>query len=217
MQWEDAPRPRVERGEVLIRVHAAGVNPLDWKVRAGLLNGSVQHRLPLILGWDVSGVVDEVGAGVSRFKKGEEVFAMSDPTRDGAYADYIAVREAAVAMKPKSLHHVRAAATPVSALAAWRSLFDLGQLQSGQRILIHGGSGGVGHFAVHLQSGKAATSSRRRRRRTMNCCVILVPMKPSITQLKNSKTSPTRSTSSSIPSAGRHRSARGACLRTAER
>ena len=156
LQWEDAPRPRVERGEVLIRVHAAGVNPLDWKVRAGLLNGSVQHRLPLILGWDVSGVVDEVGAGVSRFKKGEEVFAMSDPTRDGAYADYIAVREAAVAMKPKSLHHVRAAATPVSALAAWRSLFDLGQLQSGQRILIHGGSGGVGHFAVQLAKWKGA-------------------------------------------------------------
>ena len=156
LQWEDAPRPRVERGEVLIRVHAAGVNPLDWKVRAGLLNGSVQHRLPLIPGWDVSGVVDEVGAGVSRFKKGEEVFAMSDPTRDGAYADYIAVREAAVAMKPKSLHHVRAAATPVSALTAWRSLFDLGHLQSGQRILIHGGSGGVGYFAVQLAKWKGA-------------------------------------------------------------
>ena len=156
LQWEDAARPRAERGEVLIRVHAAGVNPLDWKVRAGLLNGSVQHKLPLIPGWDVSGVVDEVGAGVSRFKKGEEVFAMSDPTRDGAYADYIAVREAAVAMKPKSLHHVRAAATPVSALAAWRSLFDLGQLQSGQRILIHGGSGGVGHFAVQLAKWKGA-------------------------------------------------------------
>jgi NADPH:quinone reductase-like Zn-dependent oxidoreductase len=156
LQWEDAPRPRVERGEVLIRVHAAGVNPLDWKVRAGLLNGSVQHKLPLIPGWDVSGVVDEVGAGASQFKMGDEVFAMADPTRDGAYADYIAVREAAVAMKPKSLHHVRAAATPVSALTVWQSLFDLGHLQSGQRILIHGGSGGVGHFAVQLAKWKGA-------------------------------------------------------------
>jgi NADPH:quinone reductase-like Zn-dependent oxidoreductase len=156
LQWEDAPRPRVERGEVLIRVHAAGVNPLDWKVRAGLLNGSVQHKLPLIPGWDVSGVVDEVGPGVSRFKKGEEVFAMSDPNRDGSYADYITVHEAAIARKPKSLFHVHAAATPVAALTAWRSLFDLGHLQSGQRILIHGGSGGVGHFAVQLAKWKGA-------------------------------------------------------------
>jgi NADPH:quinone reductase-like Zn-dependent oxidoreductase len=156
LQYEDARRPQIRKGEVLIRVHAAGVNPLDWKVRAGLLNGSVQHKLPLIPGWDVSGVVDEVGAGASRFKRGNEVFAMADPTRDGAYADYIAVREAEVAMKPKSLHHVRAAATPVSALAAWRSLFDLGQLQPGQRILIHGGSGGVGHFAVQLAKWKGA-------------------------------------------------------------
>jgi NADPH:quinone reductase-like Zn-dependent oxidoreductase len=156
LQWEDAPRPRVERGEVLIRVHAAGVNPLDWEVRAGLLNGSVQHKLPLIPGWDVSGVVDEVGPGVSRFKKGEEVFAMSDPNRDGSYADYITVHEAAIARKPKSLFHVHAAATPVAALTAWRSLFDLGHLQSGQRILIHGGSGGVGHFAVQLAKWKGA-------------------------------------------------------------
>jgi NADPH:quinone reductase-like Zn-dependent oxidoreductase len=156
LRYEDAPRPQIRKGEVLIRVHAAGVNPLDWKVRAGLLNGSVQHKLPLIPGWDVSGVVDEVGPGVSRFKKGEEVFAMSDPNRDGSYADYIAVHEATIARKPKSLFHVHAAATPVAALTAWRSLFDLGHLQSGQRILIHGGSGGVGHFAVQLAKWKGA-------------------------------------------------------------
>jgi NADPH:quinone reductase-like Zn-dependent oxidoreductase len=154
--YEEAPRPQVRDSEVLIRVHAAGVNPLDCKVRAGELKRVIQHKLPLIPGWDVSGVVEEVGAGVSRFKTGDEVFAMADPTRDGAYADYIAVREAMVAMKPKSLHHVRAAATPVSALTAWRSLLDLGHLQSGQRILIHGGSGGVGHFAVQLAKWKGA-------------------------------------------------------------
>jgi NADPH:quinone reductase-like Zn-dependent oxidoreductase len=154
--YEQAPRPRLKKGEVLIRVHAAGVNPLDRKVRAGELKKIIQHKLPLIPGWDVSGVVEEVGAGVSQFKGGDEVFAMADPTRDGGYADYIAVREAMVAMKPKSLHHVRAAAAPVSALAAWRSLFDLGHLQSGQHILIHGGSGGVGHFAVQLAKWKGA-------------------------------------------------------------
>jgi NADPH:quinone reductase-like Zn-dependent oxidoreductase len=153
---EQAPRPRLKKGEVLIRVHAAGVNPLDGKVRAGELKEIIQHKLPLIPGWDVSGVVEEVGAGVSQFKGGDEVFAMADPTRDGAYADYVAVREPMIAMKPKSLHHVRAAAVPVSALAAWRSLFDLRHLQSGQRILIHGGSGGVGHFAVQLAKWKGA-------------------------------------------------------------
>jgi NADPH:quinone reductase-like Zn-dependent oxidoreductase len=156
LQYEDAPCPRVKNGEVLVRVHAAGVNPLDWKVRAGDLNGFIQHKLPLIPGWDVSGVVEKIGPGVSRFKKGDEVFAMADPTRDGAYADYVVVRGTALAIKPKALHHVRAAATPVSALAAWRSLFDLGQLQAKQRILIHGGSGGVGHFAVQFAKWKGA-------------------------------------------------------------
>jgi NADPH:quinone reductase-like Zn-dependent oxidoreductase len=156
LQYEDAPRPKLEEGEVLIRVHAAGVNPLDWKVCSGSLNGFIQHKLPLIPGWDVSGVVEQVGPSVSQFKKGDEVFAMADPSRDGAYADYVAVRGTALAIKPKSLHHVRAAATPLSALAAWRSLFDLGHLQSEQRILIHGGSGGVGHFAVQLAKWKGA-------------------------------------------------------------
>jgi NADPH:quinone reductase-like Zn-dependent oxidoreductase len=159
LQFEDAPRPQLGKGEVLVRVHAAGVNPLDWKVRSGSLNGFIQHKLPLIPGWDVSGVVEQVGPGpaaAGRFKKGDEVFAMADPTRDGAYADYVAVRATALAIKPKSLHHVRAAATPVSALTAWRSLFDLGHLQPGQRILIHGGSGGVGHFAVQLAKWKGA-------------------------------------------------------------
>jgi NADPH:quinone reductase-like Zn-dependent oxidoreductase len=163
--YEEAPRPRLREGEVLVRVHAAGVNPLDRKVRAGELKEIIHHKLPLIPGWDVSGVVEEVGQGVSQFKRGDEVFAMADPTRNGGYADYIAVREATAAMKPKSLHHVRAAATPVSVLAAWRSLFDLGHLQSGQRTLIHGGSGGVGHFAVQLAKWKGAhviaTASRK--------------------------------------------------------
>jgi NADPH:quinone reductase-like Zn-dependent oxidoreductase len=156
LQYEDARRPQLRKGEVLIRVHAAGVNPLDWKVRAGELKEVIEHELPLIPGWDVSGVVEEVGPGASRFKNGDEVFAMADPAQDGAYADYIAVREATVAMKPKSLHHVRAAATPLSALTAWQSLFDLGQLQAGEHILIHGGSGGVGHFAVQLAKWKGA-------------------------------------------------------------
>jgi NADPH:quinone reductase-like Zn-dependent oxidoreductase len=157
LQYEDAPRPKPQAGEVLIRVHAAGVNPIDWKVREGHMKDFWPHKFPLILGWGLSGVVEEVGpAAAGRFKKGDAVFAMADPTRDGAYADYIAVRATALALKPNSLHHIRAAAVPLAALTAWQSLFDTAQLQPGQRVLIHAGSGGVGHFAVQLAKWKGA-------------------------------------------------------------
>ena len=156
LQYEDAPRPKPEAGEVLIRVHAAGVNPADWKVREGRFKQLVQHKFPLIPGWDVSGVVEKVGPDVSKFKKGDEVFSKPDTSRDGDYAEYIVVRESEVALKPKSLHHVYAAAVPLAGLTAWQALFDIGQLQPAQRILIHGGSGGVGHLAVQLAKWKGA-------------------------------------------------------------
>jgi hypothetical protein len=108
LQYEDAPRPEPQAGEVLVRVHAAGVNPIDWKIREGYMKDFWPHKFPLILGWDTSGTVEEVGPGVSRFKIGDEVYSVSDPTRDGAYADYIVVRQAELALKPNSLHHVRA-------------------------------------------------------------------------------------------------------------
>ena len=114
------------------------------------------HKFPLILGWDLSGMVEEVGRGGSRFKIGDEVYSIPDPTRNGAYADYIVVREPELALKPNSLHHIRAAAVPLAALTAWQSLFDTAQLQPGQRVLIHAGSGGVGHFAVQLAKWKGA-------------------------------------------------------------
>src|SRR5882762_1951927 len=159
LKYENAPRPKPQAGEVLIRVHAAGVNPIDWKVREGHMKDFWPHKFPLILGWDLSGVVEELGpspAAPGRFKIGDEVYSVPDPTRDGAYADYIVVRESELALKPKSLHHVHAAAVPLAALTAWQSLFDAGQLVSGQRILIHGGSGGVGHLAVQLAKWKGA-------------------------------------------------------------
>src|SRR6266436_403973 len=156
LQYQDAPRPKPQAGEVLIRVHAAGVNPIDWKVREGYMKDFWPHKFPLILGWDLSGVVEELGRGVSRFKRGDEVYSLPDPTRNGAYADYIVVREPELALKPKSLHHIRAAAVPLAALTAWQSLFDTAQLQPGQRVLIHAGSGGVGHFAVQLAKWKGA-------------------------------------------------------------
>ena len=156
LRYEVAPRPKPQAGEVLVRVHAAGVNPIDWKVREGEMKDFWPHKFPLILGWDLSGLVEEVGPGVSRFKTGDEVYSIPDPTRDGAYADYIVVRESELALKPNSLHHIRAAAVPLAALTAWQSLFDTAQLQPGQRVLIHAGSGGVGHFAVQLAKWKGA-------------------------------------------------------------
>jgi len=153
LHYEDAPRPEPQAGEVLVRVHAAGVNPIDWKVREGHMKDLWPHKFPLILGWDVSGTVEAVGPGsaaAGRFKKGDEVYSVPDSTRDGAYAEYIVVRESELSLKPKSLHHVHAAAVPLAAL------FDAGQLASGQRILIHGGSGGVGHVAVQLAKWKGA-------------------------------------------------------------
>ena len=159
LKYEDAPRPQPQAGEVLVRVHAAGVNPIDWKVREGHMKDFWPHKFPLILGWDLSGVVEELGPGpaaAGRFKIGDEVYSIPDPTRNGAYADYIVVRESELALKPTSLHHIRAAAVPLAALTAWQSLFDTAQLQPGQRVLIHAGSGGVGHFAVQLAKWKGA-------------------------------------------------------------
>ncbi len=156
LQYEAAPRPKPGKGEVLIRVHAAGVNPIDWKVRAGYMKDFIPHSFPLILGWDVSGVIEKVGPNVPRFKKGDEVYSLPDHTRNGAYAEYIVVRESEVALKPNALHHVRAAAVPLATLTAWQALFDTAQLQPRQRVLIHGAAGGVGHFAVQLAKWKGA-------------------------------------------------------------
>jgi NADPH:quinone reductase-like Zn-dependent oxidoreductase len=159
LQYEDAPRPKPQAGEVVVRVHAAGVNPIDWKVREGYMKDFWPHEFPLIPGWDLSGVVEEIGPGpaaAGRFKKGDEVYSVPDASRDGAYAEYIVVRESELALKPKSLHHVRAAAVPLAAVTAWQALFDAGQLKRGQRVLIHGGSGGVGHVAVQLAKWKGA-------------------------------------------------------------
>lgn len=156
LRYEDAPCPVPDAGEVLIRVHAAGVNPVDWKIREGRLQGRISHHLPLTPGWDVAGVIEQLGAGVTQFKTGDAVYARPDMARDGAYAEYMVVRASEVALKPKSLDFAHAAAVPLSALTAWQSLFDAGKLEQGQRILIHAGAGGVGHYAVQLAHWKGA-------------------------------------------------------------
>ena len=147
---EDVPIPAVGPGEMLVKVRAAGVNPLDWKVREGLLRGVFAHALPLVLGWDVAGTVERTGALVTRFKPGDAVFAHTDPARDGAYAEYLALHEDEAAPAPASVALEQAAAVPTAALAAWQALFVKGHLQPGQKVLIHAAAGGVGSFAVQL-------------------------------------------------------------------
>jgi len=150
LTFEEAPRPVAHAGEVLIRVHATSVNPFDSVVRAGYVTDYFDHELPLILGTDAAGIVEEVGAGVEGFSAGDEVYARGGVSRDGAYAEYVAVPADDVANKPESLDFIHAAALPHVILTAWQALIEEGNLSEGQTALIHGAAGGVGHVAVQL-------------------------------------------------------------------
>ncbi|MFJ8923455.1 NADP-dependent oxidoreductase [Streptomyces sp. NPDC102415] len=143
-------RPEPLPTEVLVRVHAAGINPVDWKTRAGHGMAGLQ-TLPLILGWDVSGVVEEVGFGVTTLAPGDEVYAMPwFPRPAGAYAEFVTAPSRQFARKPASLSHVEAAALPLAALTAWQALVDTARVTGGQRVLVHAAAGGVGHLAVQI-------------------------------------------------------------------
>lgn len=150
LQFEEAPLPEVLPDDVLIKVHSAGINPADWKFRAGWYAEYAPRELPWILGWDVAGTVERVGGAVDAFKPGDAVFALADMARDGAYAEYIAVRAGEIAAAPRSIPLEQAAGVPLAALTAWLALFDHGRLRAGQTVLIHAGAGGVGSFAVQL-------------------------------------------------------------------
>ncbi len=156
LQLEEVPRPIPAAGEVLIKVFATSVNPVDWKIREGLRKGKFPVNLPLIPGWDVSGEIEEVGSDVKNFRKGDEVYSRPDPTKNGTYAEYVVVKADQVALKPKSIDHEQAAAVPLAGLTAWQGLFDYGQLQQGQKVLIHAASGGVGTFAVQFAKWRGA-------------------------------------------------------------
>jgi NADPH:quinone reductase-like Zn-dependent oxidoreductase len=156
LAYEDAPRPVLGAGEALVRVHAASVNPFDWKVRRGYLAGYFNHTLPLIIGWDVSGVVEAVGAGVTNVAPGDAVFAQADISRDGTYAEYVAVPAGLLVRKPEGISHTQAAALPLAGNAAWRCVASNGNVGSGNTVLIHGAAGGVGTFAVQLAKQRGA-------------------------------------------------------------
>lgn len=159
----DVPDPVPQPGEVLVRIHAASVNPVDSKIRNGEFKLFLHYRFPLVLGNDFAGVVTGVGAGVRRFKLGDEVYGQPNNDRIGSFAEYIAVREENVALKPKHLSMEEAASIPLVALTAWQVLVERAQLRKGQKVLIHAGSGGVGTIAIqlakHLGASVATTTS----------------------------------------------------------
>ncbi|WP_256774465.1 MULTISPECIES: NADP-dependent oxidoreductase [unclassified Stenotrophomonas] len=160
---DDVPTPALRDDDVLIRVHAASVNALDTKIRRGEFKVILPYRLPLILGNDLAGTVERVGAGVRQFKPGDEVYARPDDDRIGTFAEFIAVSAACVALKPRNLTMVEAASLPLVALTAWQALVETAQLKPGQKVFIQAGSGGVGTVAIqlakHLGAFVATTTS----------------------------------------------------------
>lgn len=159
LQLADVPKPTINADQVLLRAHAAGINPVDWKTRRGRgMARRYGESFPLIIGWDVSGEVVEVGANVSEFNVGDAVYGMVGfPERGNAYAEYVAAAPAHITHKPKNLTHIEASVVPLVTLTAWQALFETAQLAAGQRVLIHAASGGVGHIAVQLAKWKGAT------------------------------------------------------------
>ncbi|WP_136616852.1 MULTISPECIES: NADP-dependent oxidoreductase [Mesorhizobium] len=149
------PDPTPKAGEVLVRVKAAGINPVDGSVRAG--HYQLLGEPPFILGWDISGTVEALGAGVTGFKIGDEVFGMPRfPKQAAAYAELAAVPADEIALKPKGADHLQAGALPLAGLTAWQGLVRHGGLKSGQRVLVHAGAGGVGHLAVQIAKARGA-------------------------------------------------------------
>jgi len=147
LQLDDVPRPEPERDEVLVRIKAASVNPVDYKIRSG--GFAKPEQLPMVLGRDISGTIARCGTQVQDWEAGDDVFAMLPSTRHG-YAEYVTIKASDAVPKPQSVDYEHAAAVPLAALTAWQGLFDQGALQRGQHVLIHGAAGGVGHFAVQF-------------------------------------------------------------------
>ena len=165
LEYAEIPQPGLREGEVLIQTHAFSINPVDIKTRKGKGQAArLKEDRPMILGWDVSGVVVETAPGANRFKTGDEVFGMINiPGRGKAYAEFVAAPESHLALKPKNISHEEAAAAGLAAMTAWQALVHQAKLKKGEKILIHAASGGVGHFAVqfakHLGAQVTGTSS----------------------------------------------------------
>ncbi|MDM5234835.1 NADP-dependent oxidoreductase [Bacillus cereus] len=157
MRMTEVPTPEINEYELLAEIHAASINPIDFKIRDGKVKMLLKYKMPLILGNDFSGVIIKVGAKVTRFKVGDEIYARPRKDKIGTFAEYIAIHEDDIALKPKNLSFEEAASIPLVGLTSYQALHDIMHLQQGQKILIHAGSGGVGTFAIQLAKIMGAT------------------------------------------------------------
>jgi NADPH:quinone reductase-like Zn-dependent oxidoreductase len=156
LKYQDAPRPEPKNDEILVRVMAAGVNPVDSYVRQGMFAKRGLDNRPLIIGSDIAGVVEKTGVNVKKFKAGDKVYAYLSVTRGGAYAEFAVAKESETALKPKNISFEEAAAVPLAGTTAWQALIDSAKIDKGQSVLIHGGSGGVGSFAIQIAKARGA-------------------------------------------------------------
>ncbi|MCL2935072.1 MAG: NAD(P)-dependent alcohol dehydrogenase [Trichodesmium sp. MAG_R03] len=156
LEYSEIQEPKITPNQLLVKIHATSVNPIDWKIRQGQLQLLSGFNFPIVLGCDLSGVVLEVGEKVDNFEPGDEIYTFINPLSGGAYAEYIAVPANTAALKPKNMNYCQAAAVPVAALTAFQALLDLGQIRPGKKVLINGASGGVGTFAVQIAKAMKA-------------------------------------------------------------
>ena len=156
LEIKDIPMPVVGEHDLLIEVYASSVNPVDWKIREGYLKDMIPYKFPLVLGWDVAGIVKEPGSHTGLFRAGDRVFSRTDIARNGTYAEYVAVDEGLVALMPDNLSFREAAAVPLACQTAWQALVEIAQVKQGDKVLVHAASGGVGTFAVQIAKYKGA-------------------------------------------------------------
>jgi NADPH:quinone reductase-like Zn-dependent oxidoreductase len=142
--------PKISENQVLVEMHATSINPIDWKVREGYLKDMLPFEFPIILGWDAAGVITETGSNVTDFKAGDRVFTRPATTNRGTYAEYLAVDSNLLAKMPEEMSFEEAASIPLAGLTAWQCLVDFGNIQQGDKVLIHAGAGGVGIFAIQI-------------------------------------------------------------------
>ncbi|WP_372369662.1 NADP-dependent oxidoreductase [Candidatus Uabimicrobium sp. HlEnr_7] len=154
----DVPKPQPQDNEILVKIAYAGVNPVDWKIREGMIEQLLPHVFPIILGWDMAGTVESIGSKVSSYKVGDKVYGYcrKPQVQHGCYAEYITVDEEAIALLPEKLNFAEAAGIPLVGLTAWQCLFDFANLQAGETVLIHAGAGGIGSLAIQFAKHKGA-------------------------------------------------------------
>ncbi|WP_077326323.1 NADP-dependent oxidoreductase [Virgibacillus siamensis] len=156
LKYTEIDEPNLKDNDVLIEIAATSVNPVDWKIREGYLKGMLDYNFPLTLGLDAAGTIKELGKKVTKFRVGDKVFTRPDITRNGTYAEYVAVDENLVAKKPENLSFEEAASIPLVGLTSWQCLDDFADIKQGDKVLIHAGSGGVGSFAIQLAKSLGA-------------------------------------------------------------